>query len=76
MKKPYVLANVHLKMVHVCTHSVREAHWLIFKCPHCPDYERRINLLTGDVRIRGGNDDIRHCGYMPPAIPENTFCAN
>jgi hypothetical protein len=33
--------------VHECE-SHRKGDWIIFRCPLCPDYERRMNWRTGD----------------------------
>ena len=32
---------------HACE-SHREGDWLVFTCPHCAEYENRINFQTGE----------------------------
>ena len=55
-------------IVHECT-VTREGDWAIFRCPHCPDYERIINLCTGDMKTRAPYNYIRHHGnYAAPGL--------
>ncbi|MCB0533902.1 MAG: hypothetical protein H6574_06215 [Lewinellaceae bacterium] len=57
---------------HVCT-SKRQGNWIIYSCPLCPGYERRMNLQTGVVSVREGEDPyILHEGSFVPAGLENT----
>ncbi len=57
---------------HTCT-SKRQGDWIIFSCPLCPGYERRMNLQTGAVTVQDGNDPyILHEGFFVPAGLENT----
>lgn len=44
---------------HECT-SHREGEWMIFRCPHCPGYERRFNWVTGEMQVRRGDSVARH----------------
>jgi hypothetical protein len=46
---------------HECD-SVTEGDWIIFRCPICKDYERRINAVTGDMRVKNGSSTFRHSG--------------
>ena len=48
-------------IVHICT-VVREGEWAVFKCPYCPDYVRKINLITGDMKNHAPFNYIRHQG--------------
>jgi hypothetical protein len=45
---------------HDCTAST-EGEWVVFRCPRCPEYERRIHIQTGDTVVRGLNQ-WRHGG--------------
>lgn len=45
---------------HICT-ATRQGDWIIYRCPLCPDYERRINLRTDQMTICGKNE-YRHAG--------------
>ena len=40
---------------HKCTSEV-QGDWVVFRCEHCQDYERRINLKTKTVVITGKNE--------------------
>lgn len=47
---------------HLCT-AHREGEWIVYTCPHCPTYERRIHLPTGHMLVQGGsNPHIQHQG--------------
>ncbi len=51
---------------HTCITS-REGEWVIFKCPICKDYERRMNLRTGEMKSKiGMTNTILHSGMMMP----------
>jgi hypothetical protein len=57
---------------HTCT-AKREGDWAIFSCPLCPGFERRMNLRTGVVKIREGQDPyILHEGYFVPVGLEDS----
>lgn len=53
------------KETHDC-HVSRRGNWAVFTCPKCPDYERRINLLTGDMKTRKSLNPISHRGSWTP----------
>jgi hypothetical protein len=46
---------------HECN-SVMEGDWVVFRCPICRDYERRINAVTGEMRVKNGSSTFRHSG--------------
>lgn len=46
---------------HHCT-SHREGDWIIWRCPHCADYERRFNWQTGQMKVERGNSAAQHTG--------------
>lgn len=49
---------------HECE-SRREGDWLIFSCPHCPDYQRKYHLVSGEMQVRPGQDPtIQHHGSL------------
>lgn len=50
---------------HKCT-SDREGDWIVFRCPKCPDYERRLNWRTGEMKVRAGKGNIQHTGFYLP----------
>jgi hypothetical protein len=64
-----------LKHTCVVTH---EGEWAIFKCPICDDYERRINLKTGEMKSKIGIENtVLHNGMlMPTAIQPKLYNAN
>lgn len=47
--------------IHHCT-SHREGDWMVWRCPHCADYERRMNWQTGEMHIRRGQSAAQHTG--------------
>ena len=47
---------------HECTAS-REGDWDVYRCPICKDYERRINRLTGEMKVSNPNAHFRHSGF-------------
>jgi hypothetical protein len=46
---------------HHCT-SHRDGDWVIWRCPHCQGYERRLHLRTGEMRINRGHSTAQHTG--------------
>lgn len=50
---------------HECD-SVVEGEWVVFRCPICSNYERRINLLTGETKVKNLSSVIRHSGRHNP----------
>lgn len=44
----------------------REGDYIIFTCPTCRDYERRINWKTGKVTVKKGKNNIPHHGSHAP----------
>lgn len=54
--------------VHECE-SYREGDWIIFRCPLCRDYERRMNWRTGEMKVENSTENITHSGqYYPPEL--------
>ena len=47
--------------VHKCK-SYRDGDWIIYYCPQCSDYERRINWRTGKMKSRHIKKNINHVG--------------
>jgi hypothetical protein len=63
-------------IVHECT-VIRVGEWAIFKCPHCLDYERKINLITGAMKTRAAFNAIRHQGnYAAPGLDAGLLSLN
>lgn len=50
---------------HQCEHR-REGDWVIFTCPYCEDYERKINTKTGEMKAKKTWTDIPHQGLAVP----------
>jgi hypothetical protein len=53
------------KETHECE-SYRSGEWIIFKCPRCKEYERRLNWQTGKVHTVNANDNVYHTGSFFP----------
>lgn len=47
------------KETHNCT-SYKDGDWVIFKCPICLQYERKMNLINGKMKTKGSSDNILH----------------
>ena len=53
---------------HQCT-SERDGDWVIFRCKHCPSFERRVNLKSGEATQKScGNPAVRHDGNYCPEV--------
>jgi len=50
---------------HECT-STRSGDWIVFRCPRCPDYERRLNWRTGATHALNVRPELRHFGHHVP----------
>ena len=49
------------KETHVCE-ARREGDWIVYTCPKCPGYERRINQRTDEMKYKGFGANVRHEG--------------
>ena len=50
---------------HKCS-AYRDGDWIIFYCPRCTNYERRINWRTGETKSKNIAKEIKHFGeYFP-----------
>ena len=68
----------HSKKDHQCTVNT-EGNWLVFRCPICSDYERRIHTKTGEMKTKGGTQgsSIKHYGsYIRPGLDANLYSPN
>ena len=55
---------------HECD-AFRSSDWIIFRCPKCPDFERRINWRNGKMKVKNDNPQINHRGqYFPVEYKE------
>ena len=56
---------------HLCE-SEMKGDWVVFTCPKCRGYEKRYNLKTEEMRVKGNEDfDIFHDGqYFPPEMQD------
>lgn len=50
-----------LENVHYCT-SFHQGDTIVWKCPLCIGYERRLNLVTGEMSVKGKTDSL-HTGF-------------
>ena len=46
---------------HECD-AVMEGDWVVFRCPICKDYERRINTVTGETKVKNLSSTVSHSG--------------
>ncbi|RMG27422.1 MAG: hypothetical protein D6730_07250 [Bacteroidetes bacterium] len=49
---------------HACE-AHRSGDWIVFRCAECPDYERRINWRTGEVKVRNSSEVLHSGTYLP-----------
>lgn len=55
----------------------QEGDWIIFTCPLCLDYERRINWKTSEIKVRKGDSTANHFGsHAPLKTTVQTFSPN
>lgn len=55
----------------------KEGNWIIFTCPVCRDYQRRINCVTKEVIVRKGSSNAVHVGSHAPVMTSvGNFCEN
>lgn len=62
---------------HTCE-SRREGAWVIFTCPVCAEFERRINMETGELRTIPAADPciLHHGSFMPAGFEADHLGAN
>jgi hypothetical protein len=46
---------------HECESSI-EGDWIVFRCPLCKDYERRIHQVTSEMKVKNISAWISHSG--------------
>lgn len=57
----FIHFNDTMPGAHHCT-SHREGDLIIWRCPLCPNYERRFNWKTGEMKCVGNEGGIVHVG--------------
>ena len=62
---------------HKC-YSEKEGDWIVFKCPVCSDYERRIHSKTGEMKSKYNSDNrYRHSGtFVPIGLDADMYLPN
>lgn len=51
----------------------REGDWIIFTCPICKGYERRVNWKTQEVRVRKYGSGFSHFGSSAPVVADQVL---
>lgn len=46
----------------------REGDWMVFTCPKCPEYERRINGRTHEMSVKKSYALVNHSGTYDPFV--------
>ena len=46
---------------HHCT-SHRDGDWIVWRCPYCEGYERKMNWRTGEMKVKRGGSEAQHTG--------------
>ncbi|MBI5917254.1 MAG: hypothetical protein HY842_17935 [Bacteroidetes bacterium] len=73
---PHSSAHPFRENRHQCI-GHREGDWIIFVCPICKDYERRINCKTKEMMVKRGMSNATHVGsHAPVALNARLFSAN
>lgn len=67
-------------MKHQCT-ATKKGNEIVFTCPQCPNYERRVNIVTSEMKTKGVSFEIEHegfSGFITPEIPNKNgeICLN
>lgn len=57
---------------HKCE-SHREGDWITFYCPRCPEFERKLNWKTREMKTKGASEHIRHSGSYFPSEYRDAF---
>jgi hypothetical protein len=55
-----------------------EGQWIVFTCPVCDDYERRIHSVTKETRVKRNPDNpYNHGGsFIRPGFDAVDSCPN
>jgi hypothetical protein len=56
---------IDAEAAHECEARV-EDEWVVYTCPKCPAYERRINQRTDEMTASGMQLGIQHSGTYAP----------
>lgn len=63
-----MIYHFEMSIKHKCSHHT-EGNEIIFTCLLCPEYERRINVITGKEKTKGVSIQIQHLGnYTNPHL--------
>ena len=62
---------------HICEAS-SSGEWIVFTCPVCPGYERRVNKKTGEMETKGtaGNPFTHHGSFIKPGLDALNYTPN
>jgi len=62
---------------HICE-SVKVGDWIIYTCPLCPDYERRYNPKTGEMKSKNlpNNYNLHSGSYAKPGLNTGLYHPN
>lgn len=54
---------------HECA-SKKIGDWIIYTCPHCPDYQRKQNIKTDEMKVRcdKNNHNLHSGSYVKPGL--------
>lgn len=58
--------------IHSCT-TQRQDDWIVWRCAQCAGYERRLNLVTGEMQVRRGGSTAQHTGASDKAAQLEAF---
>jgi hypothetical protein len=75
--KNEIKINVSGENRHQCETRM-EGQWIVFTCPVCDDYERRIHSVTKETRVKRNPDNpYNHGGsFIRPGFDAVDSCPN
>ncbi len=77
MQNQVIRMGTDVENKHRC-YVEQEGDWMVFLCPACPDYERRIHSKTGEMQSKcSPYNEHRHFGiYVRPGFATGLYMPN
>ena len=62
---------------HKC-YSEKKGEWIIFRCPVCEDFERKVHSITGEMitTIDPDNTHLHYGTHVPVGLETNLYNPN
>ncbi len=77
MERSNVSFNGVSENSHKC-YGEMEGDWVVFRCPVCEDYERRVNFKTGEMKSHYNEDNLipHHGFFVKPGLDNLSYSPN